>query len=395
MQTVKFLLIASLFSLIPSQLIRIEVSQTSAINVTDIFTALTIAVFTIVVAFSKKKVKIPTFIFPSGVLFILFVTASTILSLNNFAPREVMVGSLFLMRLTAYIMLSVVVVNTLKKNEVEKFINLTLLVGFIFAALGFLQLIFFADLRPLVKYGWDPHINRLVSTTLDPNYTGMLLIIFASLSISKLTFGGNRVYAFLYLFSSAAVLLTFSRSAYLAYFAVVFVVSLVKLPKLIILPPIIFLITYTFVPAVEDRISGAIALDETSLSRIESWKNAISIISDNPVFGVGFNNYRYAQEKYGFITYDTTGGHSGAGADSSLLFTTATTGIVGLLFYLIFIFSLFKNALKGIRTDYLSLSVVSIIAALLIHSMFVNSLYFPQILFLMMFLSGLKYARNI
>ena len=105
-----------------------------------------------------------------------------------------------------------------------------------------------------------------------------------------------------------------------------------------------------------------------------SWKNSIQIFKENPFLGIGFNLYRYKQLDYGFITYDELYSHSSAGADSSLLFVLATTGIVGVLVYIVsFIISFFHGDTVA----------KAVLPSLFVESFFINSLFYPQIMFLM------------
>jgi len=225
--------------------------------------------------------------------------------------------------------------RTIKKDEIKKFINLFITIGFVFTILGFLQLVLYPDLSSLQTYGWDPHINRLVSTTLDPNFTGGLLTVFISICVSMFLYYRNAKYALFSLFFSIALLLTFSRSSYFAYAVSMFFISMVKSPKIILVPIILFVISFTLVSTVRIRIIRALTIDETAMSRIESWHNALVIIRDQPIFGIGFNNYRNAQRHYGFLSEnDLDGGHSGAGTDSSFLLVLATTGLFGFALFL-------------------------------------------------------------
>ena len=49
--------------------------------------------------------------------------------------------------------------------------------GVVLSLIGFLQLLYYPDLEPLYRYGYDPHKNRLFSTFLDPNLLGSILNI--------------------------------------------------------------------------------------------------------------------------------------------------------------------------------------------------------------------------
>ena len=130
-----------------------------------------------------------------------------------------------------------------------------------------------------------------------------------------------------------------------------------------------------------ERISGAVSLDITAQARIVSWQNAAQIIKDSPVLGVGFNNYRFAQMRYGFFGFEKPeGGMSGAGSDSSLLLVLATTGIIGFAIFLTFLVRVFSLSFRFKNTSVVALAVFSSLVALLVHSIVVNSMFYPWIL---------------
>ncbi len=395
MHLIKLLLIALLLSLVSGQLVRINITANSAANITDLLVVIVNIYFMLYTALSKRRIILPKFLFPYGAIFFIAAAASTILSLNTYPASDVTLAAFFLVRFILYSMLGLVIVNIVQKGEIDKFLNIFIATGFIFTLLGFLQFILFPDFSTLAAYGWDPHINRLASTTLDPNYTGGILIILVCICLSRSLYFPSLKYTLLTLFFSLAVLLTFSRSTYLAYTVSMLLISMIKSPRIIIFPIALFVASFILVPGADTRIIGALTVDETAQSRIESWRNALVIIRDRPAFGVGFNNYRNAQRQYGFFSDENSdGGHSGAGTDSSLLLILATTGIFGFAIYIAWMLSIFKITVKHLKDNYLSLALASLLVALLVHAQFVNSLLYPQILMPLVFLISLKYVRD-
>ena len=95
---------------------------------------------------------------------------------------------------------------------------------------------------------------------------------------------------------------------------------------------------------------------------------------------------RYAYKNNNLIkTYSEDGGHSGAGVDSSLIFVLATTGVLGFLGYMYFWYKVLQD---HFNLSSLSLSVLSIFLGLLINSQFINSLFFPPLMFTLFFWLG-------
>ncbi|WP_168217929.1 O-antigen ligase family protein [Occultella kanbiaonis] len=102
---------------------------------------------------------------------------------------------------------------------------------------------------------------------------------------------------------TAALALTFSRSAYLAGGAILLLVLVGKRKSFLLLLPVL-LVGYANLPmAVQDRVtyttSGAGGLDPSSSVRLELWEAALAIARDNPVLGVGFHSIRPALTDYG------------------------------------------------------------------------------------------------
>ena len=113
-------------------------------------------------------------------------------------------------------------------------------------------------------------------------------------------------------------------------------------------------------------------------SRFVNWQQAIQIGRQNFISGVGFNTYRYAQQDDGFSKAQEITPNSSAGADSSLLFVFATTGVVGLVAYIYFFY---KNIVSVCRHKKGKLCIYAIcLSGVFVHSFFVNSLFYPWVL---------------
>jgi hypothetical protein len=69
------------------------------------------------------------------------------------------------------------------------------------------------------------------------------------------------------------------------------------------------------------------------------WLQAIRVIADYPLFGIGFNAYRYALESYGIRII----GASSYASEGGLLFVTALTGFVGLAVYCTMLWQIFAR----------------------------------------------------
>ncbi len=394
MAILKLLLLALIFSLIPGQLVRLNLSS-GALTLSDILVLVSDAAFICYFIALNKTINLPKRFFSLGILFMISALASTIFALNYFSPSQILSASFFLVRLVSYFFVSILTINLVSKKTTEQWLNVLLLAGIIFSLAGVFQFVFLPDLAPLQNFGWDPHYFRLVSTTLDPNYTGFILSIFAAVSLSLYLYKKKIWYLFLSFFFTTALILTFSRSSYLAFLAVMLTVGTIKSPKVLVGTAFVFLLTFTFIVPARERIIGAFLVDDTATARIISWQKAITIFTDHPVFGVGFNTYRSAQESYGFFENDDqVGGHSGSGADSSFLLIAATTGLVGFSFFISWIISILLTLRSKLKNSPTTLAAFASFVGLIVHTQFVNSFMFPQVMLIIWFLVGLSYVQD-
>ena len=391
MGQLELLLITAVISIIPGQLVRIPLfGQEVSFTVSDIFVLILAVAFLFYFFFNRIAIVIPKKIMLPTAVFSLFATSSTVFALNQFSPKEIFVSSLFLLRFVFYFWVMIITLNVVKREKMEKWVNIFLSAGTILVFLGFLQLLFVPNLLFLAPYGWDPHKMRIVSSFLDPNFVGIVFVFLASFSLSSYLFKKNLVLLFVFLSSSIAVLLTFSRSSYLAFLCALLVIGILKSFRITSFAILIFLVSFIFIPQARERVTGAITFDETVKARIESWQRALLVFKDHFLVGVGFNTYRYTQASYGFFENDQDlGGHSGAGSDSSLLLVAATTGVFGLAAFMWILISIWSTVAKSSKRSFVALGTSASFIGLVVHSQFVNSLFFPQIMLLFWFFVGI------
>lgn len=329
----------------------------------------------------KKKIKKEKISWPKLTQPILafFITAlfGLILTLPYFKTQEILIASLYLFRWIAYSSIYFVLYDYQKNNKIIINNQLLIISGVMAVILGLLQYFFLPDIRPLTQFGWDPHYYRIVGAYLDPGYTGLIYALTLILLVLKvwdcqkkkskkiaLTIVGFVVYL--------ALALTYARSAYLAYLAAMTVIACYKKSvKFFFSFLVLGVITIFLLP----RPGGeGVKLERQSTiwARINNYQQTIKITLKKPVFGWGFNTYRYTQRKLGILNNDNwQETHSGAGADSSLLFIFATTGVVGFMSYLWLLLRILKKK---------SVIVFATTIAILIHSFFNNSLFYGWIM---------------
>lgn len=325
----------------------------------------------------RKKLPLPPLARPIF-LFSFLAALSLIVNAPLLVGREVLIASLYLLRWLAYASLYLVATDLgcrfkeLKSRHLRRFL---LVSGLAVAVFGLVQYFLWSNLKALEIFGWDPHFYRLTSTFFDPGFAGLILVLTLILIVN---FGWSKkkkaIWRLLFSLTYLSLVLTHSRSSYLAYLISMGVIAGVKkAPKFLLVVFLLGLSTLLILPQPAGE-GGKLTRTYSIKARIEGWQQALTIAVDHPLFGVGFNAYRYAQRKYGFLTEkEVQLSHAGAGADASLLFVLATTGILGFGAYLWLWGKIFGQA----RGD---LIVLASAAAVLTHACFLNSLFFPWVM---------------
>ena len=244
----------------------------------------------------------------------------------------------------------------------------------------------------MAKYGWDPHVGRLLGSFFDPNFMGGFLSLVLALVLSLLTSKKGYYRGLLTVFAAGlfiAIILTFSRSSYLALAGVVFVIGLFRARWLIVIGTAAFLVALLFIPRIEARITEGPSPGDSAYFRFITWGNALKVFESSPITGVGFNSYRYAQERLNIAPTDLAG-NSGAGSDSSSLLVLATTGVLGFSAFLYLLFRIAQLGWRNMRRGGdIGLALLASLAGLALHSQFVNSFFYIWIMAWFWILVGL------
>lgn len=246
------------------------------------------------------------------------------------------------------------------------------------------------------------YANQLTSSFSNPNSLGGWLIVVICIMFgifnSNIFSTKTRVLStMIFVILIALLIMTRSRGSWLGLFmSFIFIAFQLfkKYPKkrkkivvfLIILSAIIVLIALP--QNIKLRAYSMLSLENSSLFRINLWKEAIEIIEDFPLFGTGLNTYSKVAPNY-------TMGDGGYYPHNSYLQMAAEIGILGLLAFLWFIFSLFKLGIRTVKNtkDYLLLGFLGALLAFLVHSFFDVNLYALQLATLFWFVLGLTMAR--
>ncbi|MBT5017054.1 O-antigen ligase family protein [Candidatus Peregrinibacteria bacterium] len=344
----------------------------------------------------KARLWVPFLIF-CAVLFISLLNGSRALS-----STETILSGFYLIRFIEYFLLIFVVLDLTKNSRFKNNLQTFLFVAaFLVAIFGFIQLKIYPDFTEMAQtQGWDPHINRLLSTWFDPNFVGGMLAFVSCLILGKLT-SKNPWRQKIPLISILVILvcalfLTYSRSSYLAFLAGAGLIGLLRSRKLLIIGLITLTLLIPLSERAQERVSDMLYSakslitetaelpDATARLRLESWQNAITIFQEHPWLGVGYNAFSYAQRDHGFIKADTH--HAASGSDSTILTILATSGLIGAAAYLWILGTILLQSFAR-RENPFALGFLAGFCGILIHAIFVNSLLYTP--FLIFFYSAL------
>lgn len=356
MAVTTILIFLSLFSIHLGQLVRLNFYQVS-FPLFDIFISLFCLYQLFVNVKNKSVIKNKYFIIFSVISLITFLINIKLFSIKSL---------FYLIRLNLILSLFIFKQNKTFPKNIFKLIKIILFSNLIF---GLIQYSIWPDLTAFSSLNWDPHLFRLVSTFLDPTFTGLIYLLFFEflfLTQAKL---------FPLLINYFALALTYSRSSLLSLStASLFYSQKSKQSKIFIVSVAIIISTLFLLP---QKIGEGTKLNRTSTikAKIKNYQQGFKLFNQAPLFGFGYNNLAKTR------SIDPNS-HAKNGFDSSLLTIATTTGIFGLLFFILAFRKLFFES---------KLIAQTMIVTVFTHSLFSNSLLYPPILFLIFIFS--KYHK--
>jgi hypothetical protein len=233
---------------------------------------------------------------------------------------------------------------------------------------GFIQYILWPDFTYFKAFNWDPHLYRLVGTFFDPTFTGLIFLFF----LIRLYFSNYRHRLLFIALTYVGLALTYSRTSLLCFLAAfTFIAVRKKTKKIFFIALSCVLLTIIILP----RAPGeGTKLERTSsiFAKIKNYQQGFKLFITSPISGVGYNNLPYLRPN--------PASHANSGFDGSLLTIAVTTGIFGLIFLCLGLYSEFTGG---------SFLYQTLLLILLVHSLFSNSLFYPWVT-LLLALSKLK-----
>lgn len=318
--------------------------------------------------------------------------------------RQLFISLAYLARWLVYFSVYTVVINIVRAEDASLlWLSLEQAIVAI-AAFGLLQAMFIPHFAQVVypesrvAVDFDEQGNRLVSTILEPNMAGAMIMLVLLVQLARFA-RGVHVPTWKPVLLFAALVATLSRSSMLALLTGSLIILLIRGVSRRVLRGMGAL-AVLLVAASPKIIAFAasynkLKIDASALTRVTSWIRAFRILSDHPLMGIGFNTYGFVQESYGMVRM----GNGTYSLDGGLLFITVMTGFIGVGIFIAMLAVVVRRCAAVWRNEdapdewqALAIGIAAGTVALCVHSIFVNSLLTPLVmepLFLMWAISFL------
>jgi len=330
------LLLSGIFiSLLAGQFARIELINSLA-NVYVHEFILLIFIISSVVQFGLSPIK--SIIKSKATLTLLLIfLISFSLSFMEFTLMQNSIALLYCMRIVLYVLFGIYLFASIKSKKYIRVLVYKLIYTFSILLLiaTAIQYIFFPNFWSLYAFGWDPHLYRASAIYLD------VFIAAAIYGLLSLFWFSNKQKV-LALFFVLALVLSFSRSAYVALaLSMLYFFTTQKKWKELLISLCLFTLIIIFVPKPFGE-GGNLLRTGSINSRINDYKLGLTLWKKKPLFGFGYNRVRFAKEQLNLALIDDKS-HSLSSFHSSFLIILVTTGSVGLISFLILVFTFLKR----------------------------------------------------
>jgi O-antigen ligase len=336
-----------------------------------------------------------------------FVSALLAVDRYGLSGMEVLVSLAYLARWFAYFAVYLAVINIMRAQDVTSVWRTIETMILIFAVFGIVQSIFLPHFAQLVYpdsrvfVDWDEQGHRLVSTVLEPNIAGSMIMLTLLIHVAQLS-GGEDVAVWKPIVLLGALVATLSRSSFLALaVGLVFIVAVRGISRRMLrfgmLIGVLVLATLPKLISYAEKFHKLTVSDASAMGRVVAWLRALRIWADHPIFGIGFNTYGYVAERYGGVR----AGAPSFSSDGGLLFIAVMTGLVGLALYLGMLAlvvrrcrRIWRSAAMPPEWRALAVGIAAGTVAICVHAAFVNSLLTPFVMEMLWIFWGLVFVMG-
>lgn len=350
-------------------LTRIQLDQVTAIYVFELIMIVTIGVWVIDVFRRRESVTVPKIGY--GLLtFTLALGLSLAVNWQSLAGL-ILPASLYWFRWILYAVFMLVLWDAKRAGWINLPVRKTLIyMGSAVMVFGWIQYIVIPDMRWLFWFGWDDHYYRMVGTLFDPGYFALIMVLLL------LALGSNwRQHTIVRVMTILALMLTYARSGYLVFILGLMIYAMWRGSyKIFLVGVLAFVLLLTPISMLIQPGGEGVNLARTFtvVHRARSVVTGWDIFVNRPIFGIGFNAYRFEVEHLFQPDSKHIPIHPSA-PDSSPVLVLATAGIVGFISFVIMI-AHWLYLSRGVPWVFTSIAVI------IAHSMTNNSFFYPWVL---------------
>ena len=321
-----------------------QVLPSFAASIWDELLLLVILVLLIIYGRDEARYKaIPKSVLVPLLVFVLCAGASAVV---NVVPLAVSIDAV---RVIFQPMLFAALTMYLMDDEKtrETFLRVLVISTVLIAAFGIVQYGLKLDLG-LWKHAKDTGQFRITSIFSNPNALGSYFNMVLAFTMASLLFRKGMKNKLLYLAASGiifvALLLTFSRSAWLAFVAIVVYFVFVWNKKWLLAIPVLaavmpFVMPSSVISRFSNLLDPAYYQMSSEYGRLAFWATALEKIKENPLVGVGLGTFGDSVPLRHNIPFSTW-------VDNHYLKMGAEIGLPGMLAFLVLLLALFLLANK-------------------------------------------------
>jgi len=215
---------------------------------------------------------------------------SWLINLGHWGLEKSLPGLLYGLRWTAYLgvfFAAQKLTQTYRAHWQETLNRLAAISASTIAILGLIQYLWIPNLIFMKYFGWDDHYYRLTAPYFDPGFTGIILVVSILFLMSKIK-NKNLPYYFLLGIQFVALLLTYSRSSYLALLAGLFILFWAKKRLIYFSAVTAFIVAIIFLLPRPGGEGVKLSRTSTISAREKNYQQSLLVIRKNPLPGDRF-----------------------------------------------------------------------------------------------------------
>ena len=361
-----------------NKLIKYLIISMIVFSATFYYGAYTAGVIVFFMMFIKDPKYITNFVIKEKTIIFIAIALALSTLFSKVVGYSLLLDGIVIIHLMVYL----VMIKWVSKDNIEEILRLLNIIAIMICIYGVYQY-FTGDLT--VNTNWTDKstfgtLIRIYSTIRNPN-------IFAAYLTFNICYAGayfikkNRdIYvAMNIMLSSICLILTYSRGGFIAFVAAMLVITIVCKEIKAGFYLVFMILLYYGYNAIESTSRtdlSTIAIDSSSLYRLEIWRASWGLFKENIVFGGGLGSI----SKLLSFSSDKLTGYI-AHAHNIPLHLLAETGIIGFTAFFALVLSgikkfwLFWREHKGSEYSFIAVGYIGALTALLVHGM-VDCVYF-------------------